>query len=84
MVAVSKFVTGIAVLSATATAKPLENRQFLDLTCLINPAVTTALSCVTGCVVNTQVLAGCAINCIVDLTKTELVRRLLFINFALS
>jgi hypothetical protein len=78
MVAISKLIASIALFSTSAFAVPLENRQFPNLTCLLDPAVTAALTCVTGCLSDPTNLVSCALGCIEDLTTTEIVSRFVY------
>ncbi|KIW00525.1 hypothetical protein, variant [Verruconis gallopava] len=78
MVAISKIVSGFAVLGATAFAQPVETAERRQLTCLLNPTVVDAVTCVlnalpqlstnptaiTSCVTG---LATDALNCVVGI-----------------
>jgi hypothetical protein len=81
MVSIRNLIAGLALVSASAFAAPLETRA-VDPTCLLNPAVVTALTCIVGCLgtiaSNPTGVGACALECVRGLTNAEIVRRSIF------
>lgn len=73
MVSISKITTSIALVSGSAIATPISTRQLPDLTCVLQPAVPTALACVITCLSNTTAIPTCDGGCVTNLVGAELV-----------
>jgi hypothetical protein len=82
MVSLRNLVAGLALLGAGAVAAPaaapaaLEARAF-DPTCILNPSVVTAVTCILGCLghlTDPSALGTCALECVRGLTDAEIVR----------
>jgi hypothetical protein len=87
MVAISQIIAGLALFGASALAKPLAGkaavakpvtveRRAFDPACLIDPAVTQAVTCVLGCLSNISqpsILTSCALECVRGLANEEVV-----------